>query len=896
MNHTYRIALWNANGLANRSQELETFLNNEKIDIILISETHFTNKNYLRIKNYTIYDTKHPDGTAHGGTAILIKSNIKHHELPKYEKDYLQATNIEIKDSKGPVTISAVYCPPKHNIRKTEFQDFFRSLKTRFITGGDYNAKHQYWGSRLASPRGRELYKMIKECNMNHLTTGQPTYWPSDRRKIPDVLDFFITKGINKSYADIESSLDLSSDHSPIIATISANIIKKTKPAILHNSRTNWDYFREILDNQISLKISLKTADEIDEAVEYLNRVIQTAAWQSTPEITNNAKTLNYPIHIKQKIAEKRRLRRIWQNSRQPDDKNKLNRAVRELKQLLQDWRNESFQDYLQELTPTKSTDYSLWKATKRLKQPSQPVPPIRKEDGTWARCEKEKADVFANHLTKVFQPFPEETDSETVHEIQQYLEAPLQLSPPIKTITPTEVKTIIKKHIGHKKAPGYDLITGRILQELPKKGIILVTIICNAILRLGYFPSQWKVAQIILIPKPGKPPNEAASYRPISLLPILSKVMEKLLLKRLRPILDENEMIPSHQFGFRKKHASIEQVHRVVNIISQALEEKKYCSAAFLDISQAFDKVWHEGLQYKLKQKLPNTYYNILKSYLTDRYFQVKFQEEQTELYPIKSGVPQGSVLGPILYLLYTADLPSTVNTTTATFADDTAIMTIHQDPTAASQQLQMNLNEIQHWLKKWRVKANEGKSAHVTFTMRRQTCPPVSLNNKEIPQANEAKYLGMHLDRRLTWRKHIWAKRKQLNSKISKMYWLIGRKSQLNLKSKLLIYKAILKPVWTYGIQLWGTTSNSNIEIIQRFQSKTLRTITNAPWYVKNELIHRDLSMKTVKEEIVHFSTKYQKRLEEHPNYLAINLLDNSTAIKRLKRHNVLELTYRL
>src|SRR5204863_491660 len=192
------------------------------------------------------------------------------------------------------------------------------------------------------------------------------------------------------------------------------------------------------------------------------------------------------------------------------------------------------------------------------------------------------------------------------------------------------------------------------------------------------------------------------------------------------------------------------------------------------------------------------------------------------------------------------------------------------------ASTNLQIHLDKLQLWFRKWRIKVNESKSVHVKFTMRRETCPPVFLNSHLLPQSEQAKYLGMHLDRGLTWQKHIFTKRLQLGLKLRKIYWLIGRKSQLSLSSKLLLYKAILKPVWTYGIQLWGSASNSNIEILQRFQSKVLRLITCAPWYVPNEVIHRDLHMTTVKDEIANFSEKYKKRLFVHLNNLASGILN--------------------
>jgi hypothetical protein len=149
----------------------------------------------------------------------------------------------------------------------------------------------------------------------------------------------------------------------------------------------------------------------------------------------------------------------------------------------------------------------------------------------------------------------------------------------------------------------------------LPIIGIQYLTQLFNAALVNGYFPAQWKVAQIILILKPGKPPNELSSYQPISLLPIVSNVSEKLL-KRLLPIVEINRLIPNHQFGFRQRHSTIEQTHRVERIINEALENKQYYSATFLDIAQTFDKVSLTGLLYKLRQSLPLNDFLILESY----------------------------------------------------------------------------------------------------------------------------------------------------------------------------------------------------------------------------------------------------------------------------------------
>lgn len=270
-----------------------------------------------------------------------------------------------------------------------------------------------------------------------------------------------------------------------------------------------------------------------------------------------------------------------------------------------------------------------------------------------------------------------------------------------------------------------------------------------------------------------------------------------------------------------------------------------------------------------------------------------VKYNEALTKLYPIEAGVPQDSVLEPTLYILFTSDLLSTNNSITATFADDTAILTSHSNAVIASERLQESLTKIQPWLRKWRDRINESKLTHVTFTTRRDICPPVTLNNKALPQKDNVKYLGIHLDQRLTWKKHIWMKRKQLGLKLHNMYWLLGRKSKLSLENKILLYKAILKTVWTYGIQLLGTASISNIEILQRFQSKVLKIIVNAPWFVPNEVIQRDLKIASVKEEIKKHSVNYSMKLSTHPNELAVNLLNEKTDKRKLKLFKPIDLS---
>lgn len=892
-----RIAIWNANGLSRHTLETEIFLKDNFIDIMLISETHFTDKTFFNIRNYDLIATNHPSNRAHAGCAVLVKSNIKYDVLEPTQTLSIQAAGVKLNCNNIDLHIYALYSPPRHSITTSEYDNFFNSLGNRFLVGGDYNAKHPWWGSRIPNPKGRELYKCITKNNFKTLSTGEPTYWPSDPNKIPDLLDFAVYKGIQTPLLDIASSEELSSDHSPVIISYSTLINTKQPKYMGLNNKNQINIFQNQITENVELKTSIKSSAELDNAVETFTLLIHQAVSASTIENRANftprrRACVHVSADIRALIQQKRKLRKKWQNTRSPADKTLLNRATSELKDKLKEFRNKSISDYIENLNDNRNDDYKIWKATKYLKRPKKRNVPIKDCNDAWCRSDTRKAKAYAKHLETTFTPNTISNSNDS--DVLQFLDAPCQLSLPIKHITPAEICIEIEK-LDKNKSPGYDKIDAKIVKCLPKKGIMFLTLIYNSILRLSHFPTQWKCAEIVMVCKPNKPENEISSYRPISLLALFSKIFERIFLRRISPILKENNIIPEHQFGFRRHHGTPEQCHRVVNFIIDSFERREYCSAVFLDIQQAFDKVWHHGLLYKIKKIFPSPIYLILKSYLANRSYYLKVNDETSTITYIKAGVPQGSVLGPVLYTIFTSDMPQTENVFIATYADDTAIMASNQSPIEASNLVQKQLDKIQSWLDRWKIKVNTNKSVHVLFTLRRNDCPPCHMYGSTIPKLNSVKYLGLHLDKRLTWKCHIQAKNKLLKMKTKKLYWLLGPKSTLYLETKLLLYKALLKPVWTYGIQLWGTASNSNIEILQRFQSKTLRLITNAPWYITNKAIHSDLNIPFIKNEINRFSTTYLRRISYHENLLAITLLDETNETIRLKRHHVLDLPFR-
>lgn len=203
--------------------------------------------------------------------------------------------------SDGPnknVSVSAVYCPPRHNIKKKHFADFLKTLGCRYIVGGNYNANNIYFGSRLTVPRGRELKSAIDETSSVVCLSGTPTYWPTDTNKIPDLLDFYIVKCISSAFVDVKTDVILPSDHSSVMLLISQHVVTKICKPKLHNKFTNWNAFREQLERTINLKIPLKTENDIEKALECFIQITHRTAWESTPMVNNSQPIIYYPEKV----------------------------------------------------------------------------------------------------------------------------------------------------------------------------------------------------------------------------------------------------------------------------------------------------------------------------------------------------------------------------------------------------------------------------------------------------------------------------------------------------------------------------------------------------------------------------------------------------------------------
>lgn len=316
-------------------------------------------------------------------------------------------------------------------------------------------------------------------------------------------------------------------------------------------------------------------------------------------------------------------------------------------------------------------------------------------------------------------------------------------------------------------------------------------------------------------------------------------------------------------QFGFREKHNTVQQVVRIVNDIRHNFNKNNVTVMILLDIEKAFDRVWLDGLIYKMiKYNYPPYIIKLIHSYLHNRKLQVKVNNTVSKERRIKAGVPQGSVLGPALFTIYINDVVKFEKIKMALYADDTAIYAHSFSAIVAAKQLQIHIHLLEKYFNKWKITINAEKTEVIVFSRKfknTKIIQPVEIYKQKTQSKTSVKYLGVNLDKKLTYKTHISAVLRKTYTIIKMLYPLMVKDSAVSKKNKLLIYKMIIRPTITYAPAVWCGTAKTNIIPLQRFQNKCLRLALNKDRYSKIENMHNEAQLITVREYIIEIADKF-------------------------------------
>ncbi len=509
------------------------------------------------------------------------------------------------------------------------------------------------------------------------------------------------------------------------------------------------------------------------------------------------------------------------------------------------------------------------WKITKEIYNGKidSAIPPLTRTDGSFASSDDDKCSLLNDYFSKQCSVNSSNVQLPVFSYITDQRLNNINL-------TPDNILKILR-NLDVSKATGPDGISNRILRAISQGLHVHLCKFLNFSLSHGVFPAIWKISNVIPIYKKGES-NLVSNYRPISLLSCTSKVLEKAVNEQLNAYLRDNKLLSDKQSGFTQGDSTVNRLIDITNRILKTLDGGSEVRGVFLDISKAFDKVWHSGLIFKLrKMGIGGNLLNWLQSYLSNRTQCVVINGSMSDKLQVSAGVPQGSILGPILFLIYINDLTIGIQTEINLFADDTSLMDMSPNPQTSYLNLTNDLIRIDNWSKQWIVEFNPSKTYSITFSNKRNKPPktPLIFKNEILEEVDQFKYLGVTFTADMSWGTHIDIITAKASKRIDQLSRLKGKLSRKTLKT---LYFAMIRPILEYASSVFINCTNSQSKQLEAVQIRAASIITgamNTTSHIKiiNELGCDNLETRRTQSQL---TLLYKINHNLTPNYLNILL----------------------
>lgn len=874
-----KVVTWNANSIKDKINEFKYFLYKNNYDIAGICETKTDKKFKLKIPGYKVYlQSRDSRG---GGVALIVKESIEHHFFKLKVTNNIEAVAIKMFSNRKILTIVQVYKPPNKQMLVEDLNSLF--CNQNIIVMGDLNSKRQEWRCPSSNADGGILLDFCLKSNIVISTPLGFTNFPPVGR--PSILDIFLLKcGLTHS---LPLALNqLSSNHSPVEMVVAFDAKSLKKPKIFNYTKANWKNFKKDLNEAIDLNFHLETKDEVETKTDILLSLIDGAMNKNIPKLNLNlAKDLSQKS-LRTLITIKNKFRKLSQKNPSSHFKKLHHTLQKMVRNELARCTSTKFEKYVKKLN---FNDGSLWKFSKRFAKKTESPTTLYDKNLTELNNDKEIANAFAVHFAGMSNVLDELGNKSYSKKITTEVNKLRKRKPDLNEVNFVKYSEVLDaiKALKNNKASGDDGISAIVLKNLPRKAIVYILKLINGMFITGHFPDKFKIARVIPIYKKGKDATNISSYRPISLLSHLSKIVEKIIKKRLLSFVNDKNILINEQFGFRAGHCTTDQLARLINQITSNFNKKLHTGALLLDIEAAFPTVWHVGIIWKLlKYGFPIYLILLIASYLENRKFYVSFNNIKSELLELLAGVPQGSVLGPLLFIIFINDAPKIDKVDDSIFADDKLLLTSSYRISAITNRLKKAMVANKRFFDRWKIKINPGKTEVILFTKRRPSIPiSICLENVQLNWSKKVKYLGVMLDSKLNFGDHVNFVSQKAISNLIKFYPIFKNK-YLSIHSKLIFYKSLIRTGLLYACPVWSLTSDSNLKKIQIIQNKFLRIIGNYRRFTQIETMHRELKIEPIKDYMKTIVKNYFERVNSHRNKLVRNIIYDTKVKYKHKR----------
>lgn len=693
---------------------------------------------------------------------------------------------------------------------------------------GDFNVHHSEWLKHSPSTDAAGINASNFAISQNLTQTVDfPTRFPDRDDQSPTLLDLFLSSNPAICMTSPLSPLG-NSDHGIVWLDI-ALCTKSSQESPFHRTlfsyeKGDWDSFRDFIRDAPWNEVFALGGDECAaECASWIQAGIESFVPSRKFQMKPHSSPWFSPA-CAAALAHRNHFFHIHQREKSKESKRNFSAARNECKRVIEAAKSQYTQRTHDHLGSQKLGSRDFWRIYNNvLNKGKSSVPPLFHGPEVLSTS-KDKAELFARQFST------NSTLDDTGHPLPEF-DARTPNSLTSLRVTVRMVADVIAK-LDPFKATGPDGIPVVVLQRCSPELAPLLSKLFNKLLSESCFPSCWKSSSVIPVYKNSGERSDPRNYRPISLLPVISKVFESIINVALVRLLDSSGLFSDFQYGFRASRSTADILTVISEHFYRALNSCGEARTIALDISKAFDKVWHAGLIHKLRSYgLSGPFLNIIKSFLLNRRIKVVLDGQQSKSYDINAGVPQGSVLGPTLFLLFINDLPDHIISKLAIYADDTTIYSCHDktnslfDKVEHAAFLEDDLRTVVEWGNDWLVTFNADKTKLLSINRYRQPClPSIAMGGVDLPESDSIRLLGLTLSKDLSWNKYV-----QLiaTSAAKKVGSLFRSRKILTPESILYLYKATIRPCIEYCCHLWAGASCECLNLLDRIQNRIVNMV---------------------------------------------------------------------
>ncbi len=831
----------NARSIVNKSRDLQALLVSEKLDAVAITET-FLSHDILDselldgIPDFTIF--RRDRNRQGGGVMLVLRNGIPAIRRTDLETDCeLLWVEITPASASSNFLLGVFYRPPG-TISSSVLNELHRSMSAipdsqLVILCGDFNLPGRQIESLSDLALDRSLTQMVK-----HPTRGE------------NILDLLLTNSPETvSQVDVVDGIP-GSDHEAIqfLARVIKPAVVRQNRFVYNFKRGDFDRFRDLL-SEIPWNCCF-LSDNVDDSWNRFKDLLLTAADQSIPKVRLSRRKRVHWLSAEtlQLIRKKRRQYKQAKRSGKQEDLARYKKTSNTVRRLTR----KDHCDHLEAISQQLVTNQRVfWRWLKNVRGGFIGIPNL-KFMGKVFTAAADKAKVFNSYFCSIFT----KENLSNLTSRRNLLQASWSTASISDVIIDEDSVSEVLGRIDPSKACGPDEIPGRLLKEGAPWLVEPLTKLFNMSLQSGCLPTDWRRANVTPMFKKGNK-HSPANYRPISLTSLVVKCLERLVHARIMEFLDVNNKLNRYQHGFRSGHSCQTQLLATTHEWARSLDKRASTHVIYLDFSKAFDSVPHRRLLMKLDcMGVRGNLLRWINAFLSDREQRVLVDGQSSDWMRVTSGVPQGSILGPLFFLVFVNDIDVGLKSSIRLFADDCAIfrvITCKQDCDG----LQADLNRLYHWTQLWQLSLNQSKCKAMRITNKRTKIEyTYNLNNVLLEWVDTFKYLGVKFNSKLTWTDQV----SEAKLKATRVLNLLRRSMHgCSEQAKARAYTALVRPHLETCSPVWAPYQKGAQDELEKVQKRAARWIcarwdkTNHRWSRSYDECRSRLRWATVRQRHV-------------------------------------------